>query len=52
MLEAHIALRLAMKDTTLKIRILGREGNLSEDFESMLYTVLIIHDHIDKRFTY
>lgn len=50
-LAAQVAIRLAKKDQTLKIKIVTERDIISEDLESMHSTILIIHDPVKTWYT-
>lgn len=50
-LAAQIAIRIAKKDTKLKIKIVEEGDLLSSDLESMQSTILVIHNPVKTWFT-
>lgn len=50
-LAAQVAIRLANKDTNIKIKIVRKREDLSDDLQSRLSTIFVIHDPIKAWYT-
>lgn len=50
-LAAHVALRLAKKDSKLKIKLVRSSVDISDDLKSMRSTIFVMHDPVKTWFT-